>query len=227
MAATIAVPAIIGNGMSPAAALFGAGAGTLIYLLFTKFKSPVFLGSSFAFLGSMGAAFAGAATVELGYLGLILGAIFAGLVYVVISLVVKYAGTGWINKIMPPQVIGPTVAIIGLSLAGNAVGDVLKFAIDVENTSTVAVQYRVELSTADTTNKLWNALEITIDNAVTKESGSIAEWKSTWSAFDSTNKATVNVKVELPSYIGNDLQTAGADLTVKVYAVQSNGTELV
>ena len=122
MAATIAVPAIIGNGMSAAAALFGAGAGTLIYLLFTKFKSPVFLGSSFAFLGSMGAAFAGAATVELGYLGLIIGAIFAGLVYVIIAFVVKHVGTGWISKIMPPQVIGPTVAIIGLSLAGNAIG---------------------------------------------------------------------------------------------------------
>ena len=129
MAATIAVPAIIGNGMSAAAALFGAGAGTLIYLLFTKFKSPVFLGSSFAFLGSMGAAFAGAATVELGYLGLILGAIFAGLVYVVIAFVVKRVGTAWISKIMPPQVIGPTVAIIGLSLSGNAIGDLFKGSV--------------------------------------------------------------------------------------------------
>lgn len=129
MAATIAVPAIIGNGMSAAAALFGAGAGTLIYLLFTKFKSPVFLGSSFAFLGSMGAAFAGAVTVELGYLGLILGAIFAGLVYVIIAFVVKRVGTAWISKIMPPQVIGPTVAIIGLSLSGNAIGDLFKGSV--------------------------------------------------------------------------------------------------
>ena len=123
MAATLVVPIIIGNGMQPNAALFGAGIGTLVYLLFTKFKSPVFLGSSFAFLGSMGAAFAGAATIELGYLGLILGAILAGLVYVVIALIVKVAGTGWINKLMPAVVIGPTVAIIGLSLAGNAIGD--------------------------------------------------------------------------------------------------------
>ena len=60
LAATIAVPAIVGNGMSSSAALFGAGVGTLVYLLFTKFRSPVFLGSSFAFLGSMGTAFAGA-----------------------------------------------------------------------------------------------------------------------------------------------------------------------
>ena len=131
MAATIAVPMIISGtydsvgdvSMSVGAALFGAGVGTLVYVLFTKAKSPVFLGSSFAFLGSMGAAFAGAVTAEAGFAGLILGAVFAGLVYVVISLIVKFVGVKWINKLMPPVVIGPTVAIIGLSLAGNAVGD--------------------------------------------------------------------------------------------------------
>ncbi len=74
LAATIAVPAIIGNGMSASAALFGAGVGTLVYLLFTKFKSPVFLGSSFAFIGSMFAAFGGAVSAAAGYLGLIIGA---------------------------------------------------------------------------------------------------------------------------------------------------------
>lgn len=123
MAATLVVPVIVGNGMSPAAALFGAGIGTLVYVLFTKKSSPVFLGSSFAFLGSMAAAFAGAVSIQLGYLGLILGAFFAGLVYVVIAAIVKVAGVKWINKLMPAIVIGPTVAIIGLSLAGNAVGD--------------------------------------------------------------------------------------------------------
>ena len=128
LAATIAVPAIIGNDMSPSAALVGAGAGTLIYLLFTKFKSPVFLGSSFAFIGSMFAAFGGAASMEAGYVGLILGAIFAGLVYAVIALIVKCVGVNWINKLMPAVVIGPTVAIIGLSLAGNAIGDLTNSA---------------------------------------------------------------------------------------------------
>ncbi len=123
LAATIAVPTIIGNGMSQSAALFGAGVGTLVYLLFTRFKSPVFLGSSFAFLGSMFAAFAGAASAEAGYAGIILGAFFAGLVYVVIAIVVKISGVKWIDKLMPAVVIGPTVSIIGLSLAGNAVGD--------------------------------------------------------------------------------------------------------
>ncbi len=126
MAATIAVPMIVGNGMSTSAALFGAGIGTLVYVLFTKKKSPVFLGSSFAFLGSMATAFAGAVTAGLGYLGLIIGAIFAGLVYVVIAIIVKVAGVKWISKIMPAVVIGPIVAIIGLSLAGNAIGDLQK-----------------------------------------------------------------------------------------------------
>ena len=128
LAATIAVPSIVGNGMSQSAALFGAGIGTIVYLLFTKFRSPVFLGSSFAFLGSMFAAFGGAASVSIGYAGLIIGAAMAGLVYVVIAIIVKIAGVKWINKLMPPVVIGPTVAIIGLSLAGNAIGDALSGA---------------------------------------------------------------------------------------------------
>ena len=127
MAATIAVPAIVGNGMSASAALFGAGVGTIVYQLFTKFKSPVFLGSSFAFIGSMVAAFAGAVSMQVGYLGLVIGAAFAGLVYVIIAIAVKFAGVGWINKLMPPVVIGPTVAIIGLSLAGAAIKDVFSY----------------------------------------------------------------------------------------------------
>ena len=127
IAATIAVPAIVGNGMSASAALFGAGVGTLVYQLCTKFRSPVFLGSSFAFIPSMLAAFAGASSMALGYLGLLLGAIFGGLVYVIIAAVVKFVGVKWINKLMPPVVIGPTVALIGLSLAGAAVKDVFSY----------------------------------------------------------------------------------------------------
>lgn len=127
MAATIAVPAIVGNGMTASAALFGAGVGTLVYQLFTKFKSPVFLGSSFAFIGSMSAAFAGAASMSLGYLGLIIGALFAALVYVILAIIVKFAGVKWIAKLMPPVVIGPTVALIGLSLAGAAIKDVFSY----------------------------------------------------------------------------------------------------
>ncbi len=135
LAATIAVPAIIGHGMSQSAALFGAGVGTIVYLLFTKFRSPVFLGSSFAFLGSMGTAFAGAVSAAAGYAGLVIGAAFAGLVYVVIAIIVKLCGVAWIDKVMPAVVIGPTVAIIGLSLAGNAVGDLSTGAIKVDEAS--------------------------------------------------------------------------------------------
>jgi uracil permease len=123
MAATITVPMVVGNGMSTAAALFGAGLGTLTYVLFTKKKSPVFLGSSFAFIGSMTAAFAGAVSLQAGYAGLIIGAIFAGLVYVVLAIAVKASGTGWIDRLMPAVVIGPTVSIIGLSLAGSAISN--------------------------------------------------------------------------------------------------------
>lgn len=133
MAATIAVPAIVGNGMTAAAAMFGAGVGTLVYLLFTKFRSPVFLGSSFAFIGSMSAAFAGGVSMALGYLGLIIGAVFAGLVYVVIALVVKKVGVKWITKLMPAVVIGPTVAIIGLSLAGSAITQLTTNTSDAKN----------------------------------------------------------------------------------------------
>lgn len=133
LAATIVVPVIVGHDMAQSAALFGAGIGTIVYQLFTKFRSPVFLGSSFAFLGSMAAAFAGGVSASLGYAGLILGAIFAGLVYVVIAIIVKIAGVNWINKLMPAAVIGPTVAIIGLSLAGNAVGDSLSGATKLDD----------------------------------------------------------------------------------------------
>ena len=125
LAATIAVPAIVGNGMSASAALFGAGIGTLVYQLFTRFKSPVFLGSSFAFIGSMFAAFGGGVSMAVGYVGLLIGALMAALVYVIIAVVVKFAGVAWIKKIMPAVVIGPTVTIIGLSLAINAVQDSL------------------------------------------------------------------------------------------------------
>lgn len=139
LAATIAVPSIVGNGMSHSAALFGAGVGTLVYLLFTKFKSPVFLGSSFAFIGSMFAAFAGGVSVAGGYAGLIIGAIFAGLVYVVLAIIIKIAGVKWINKLMPPVVIGPTVALIGLSLAGAAINDLQVGKVMVDGASCASV----------------------------------------------------------------------------------------
>ena len=120
LAATIAVPTIIGLPTQIPAAIFGAGVGTLIYQLFTRFKSPVFLGSSFAFLNSLGVALA------YGYCGILLGSIVAGLVYVVLAVIVRFVGTNWVSKLMPPVIIGPTVALIGLSLAVNAMGDMVK-----------------------------------------------------------------------------------------------------
>ncbi len=150
MAATLVVPMIVGHGMKSEAALFGAGVGTLVYIAFTKKKSPVFLGSSFAFLGSMAAAFAGGVSAAVGYLGLIIGAVFAGLVYVVIAIVVKAVGVDWVNKLMPPVVIGPTVAIIGLSLAGNAIGDLKSgevFVKEVVDGAEVSTQLASPLAT--------------------------------------------------------------------------------
>jgi uracil permease len=123
--ATIVVPVIVNGAtgmtvLSQSAALVGAGFGTLTYLLFTKFKSPVFLGSSFAFISPLIGACA------FGYFGVLIGAAFAMAVYVLIAAAVKLAGTKWINKLMPPVVIGPTVALIGLSLASSAMGDITK-----------------------------------------------------------------------------------------------------
>ncbi len=142
LAATITVPIAVNgitatpgdfnytaSNLSISAALVGAGLGTLVYLLFTKFRSPVFLGSSFAFIGSMAAAFAGGVSMSLGYLGLIIGALFAGLVYVIISVIVRFCGSKWIDKVMPAVVIGPTVAIIGLSLSSSAIGNLNQGAI--------------------------------------------------------------------------------------------------
>lgn len=129
MAATIAVPVAIGLPTQVPSAILGAGIGTLVYLLFTRFKSPVFLGSSFAFISSLITATA------FGYLGILVGAIFAGLVYVIIAIAIHFAGTKWVSKLMPPVVIGPTVALIGLSLAGSAVTNITTAAGDTVNGS--------------------------------------------------------------------------------------------
>ena len=125
MAATLLVPMIMSsyqmtNGgtlvFDPAAALFGAGAGTLFYTFVTKRKSPVFLGSSFTFLGAYQAIIG----MNYGYWGVIIGVALAGLVYVVIAAIIKAVGSGWVNKLMPAVIAGPIVTIIGLSLSSTA-----------------------------------------------------------------------------------------------------------
>lgn len=123
--ATLLVPVIVSNNsygitMDPAAALLGAGLGTLTYVLFTKKKSPVFLGSSFAFISPLFGA------IVYGFAGIFVGSLVAGGVYVIIAIIVHFCGTNWVNKLLPTVVIGPTVALIGLSLAGNAISDMTK-----------------------------------------------------------------------------------------------------
>ena len=121
MAATLLVPVLAdstGLYLNQPAALFGAGMGTLFYIFIaTRKKSPVFLGSSFAFISPLAGACA------YGFLGIFVGSRFAGLVYVLIALIVKKTGTAWVTKLLPPVVIGPTVALIGLSLCGSAVNN--------------------------------------------------------------------------------------------------------
>ena len=128
MAATLLVPILMSSytladktstlSFDPAAALFGAGIGSIVYILFTKRKSPVFLGSSFTFLG----AYAAVIGQNYGYWGVLIGIGFAGVVYVVIALVIKLVGSKWVNKLMPAVIIGPIVSLIGLSLSGTATG---------------------------------------------------------------------------------------------------------
>ena len=136
MAATVLVP-ILADGagiyLSQSAALIGAGVGTLVYIAFTRMKSPVFLGSSFAFITPL------ATAVAYGYCGIILGSIFAGAVYVIIALVIKFVGTGWIEKLMPPVIIGPTVALIGLSLSGSAINNVMNVSASPANYNLLCV----------------------------------------------------------------------------------------
>lgn len=140
LAGTITMPMIVGHGMSHSAALLGAGVGSIVYFIITRFRSPAFLGSSFSYVGSLSAAFAGAATVSMGYVGLILGATISGLIYVILSIVIKFAGTKWIEKIMPAIIIGPVVMVIGLVLAPEAVTNLFLGGVTVDGIS-IANQY--------------------------------------------------------------------------------------
>lgn len=112
--ATILVPML--TGMSPSIALFCSGVGTLLYALCTKAKLPAYLGSSFAFIGPMTVA-----SAAYGPSSMLSGIIAAGLVYVIVAGIISFTGTDWLNKILPPVVVGSVVIVIGLGLAGVAI----------------------------------------------------------------------------------------------------------
>ena len=130
--ACITVPLIIGTSIP--ATIISAGIGTLIYILLTQKKSPVVLSSSFAYLSSMGVAFALDANptdgVSGNYLALAIGMLLVGIIYVAVALVVKKAGTGWLFKLLPTIVVGPVIMVIGLGLAGSAVNNLTGTNID-------------------------------------------------------------------------------------------------
>lgn len=114
--ATILVPLILG--MPVSVALFASGVGTLIYMIATGFKVPVYLGSSFAFITAMSLAMK-----EMGgdVSAAQTGVILTGLVYVLVATSIRFVGTKWIDKLLPPIIIGPMIIVIGLGLAGSAV----------------------------------------------------------------------------------------------------------
>ena len=119
--ATILVPILVNDAagcevIPISTALLACGVGTLLYILCTKGKSPVFLGSSFAFITPIVLAYS-----KGGMSGFATGIITVGLIYIIISLIIKYSGKEWIDKLLPPVVIGPMIMIIGLSLAPNAI----------------------------------------------------------------------------------------------------------
>lgn len=116
--ATFLVPII--TGFPPTTTLFFSGIGTILFLLITKNRVPSYLGSSFAFLGPIGAAMADKSAGMAGALG---GIVFTGVVLALVGLVVKAAGINWINAILPPVVTGTIVIVIGFNLAGAAKGN--------------------------------------------------------------------------------------------------------
>ncbi len=111
--ATVLVPILVG--INPGIALFSSGLGTLVYLFVTKGKIPAYLGSSFAFIAAMQMLMKDA-----GYPAIALGALTTGMVYLIVSMIVKKAGSAWLDRLLPPIVVGPVVMVIGLGLAANA-----------------------------------------------------------------------------------------------------------
>ena len=123
----IAEAGVDGQALSIAVALVTAGIGTLIYILCTRAKSPVFLGSSFAFISPIVAAY-----IAGGIAGAMTGVMVIGIIYFIVSVIIRCVGKAWIDKLLPPIVIGPMIMIIGLGLAGSAVGNIFDTSIAVK-----------------------------------------------------------------------------------------------
>lgn len=119
--ACITVPML--TGLPIDATIVAAGIGTLFYIITTKKKSPVFLSSSFAYIAPMVSALALGDQVQKNFLAVIIGMAIVGLVYVIVALIIAKFGTKWLNKLLPPIVIGPVIMVIGLSLAVSAVNN--------------------------------------------------------------------------------------------------------
>ena len=115
---TVLVPILIG--INPSIALLSSGIGTLVHMILTRFKIPAYLGSSFAFVATMQALMKAD-----GYPAVAQGAIASGLVYVIVALIIGKIGSGWVNKVLPPIVVGPIIIVIGLSLATTAANDAM------------------------------------------------------------------------------------------------------
>lgn len=115
---TVLVPILVG--IDPSIALFSSGLGTLAHLTVTKYKIPAYMGSSFAYILAM----QGLMKSD-GIAAVAQGAVVGGLVYLIVALIVKFIGKDWIDKVLPPIVVGPIVMVIGLSLAGTAVNDAM------------------------------------------------------------------------------------------------------
>ena len=140
LVACITVPFLTGLPVAPT--LISAGIGTLCYILFTKKKSPVFLSSSFAYLAPMSSALAvGLIGEKTGnnYLALILGMLMVGVVYCLVALIIKFVGTNWLNKLLPPIVVGPIIMVIGLGLAGSAVSNLTTASGSGESYNLIAI----------------------------------------------------------------------------------------
>lgn len=113
---TVLVPILVG--LNPGIALFSSGVGTLLYILITRAKIPAYMGSSFTFIVPMLALMK-----TTGYEGIAQGTISVGVVYLIVALLISWMGSDWLDKILPPIVVGPIIMVIGLSLAGTAATD--------------------------------------------------------------------------------------------------------